>query len=201
MNTLKAEKRDLSIKAKKLRREGYVTGNLFGHGLEASIPLLFEKRTIDRLLKESGKGSQVMLEVDGQTYNALIKEVDFEPLKGNALEIDLQALVSGEKVHSTAEIHLLNLDKLMEGIPQQMLNEISFKALPAALVEKVEIDVGSLKVGDTVKVGDLPIAQDKDIDLMTDLETTIVTITEAHASAAAAAAADTDDQAEEGAAE
>ena len=30
MNTLKAEKRDMSIKAKKLRREGFVTGNLFG---------------------------------------------------------------------------------------------------------------------------------------------------------------------------
>ena len=26
MNTLKAEKRDMSIKAKKLRREGFVTG-------------------------------------------------------------------------------------------------------------------------------------------------------------------------------
>lgn len=27
MTTLKAEKRDMSVKAKKLRREGYVTGN------------------------------------------------------------------------------------------------------------------------------------------------------------------------------
>ena len=30
MNTLKAEKRTLAVKAKKLRREGYVTGNVFG---------------------------------------------------------------------------------------------------------------------------------------------------------------------------
>ena len=37
MNTLKAEKRDMSIKAKKLRREGFVTGNLFGRELEDSI--------------------------------------------------------------------------------------------------------------------------------------------------------------------
>ena len=29
MNTLKAEKRSMSDKAKKLRREGYVTGNVF----------------------------------------------------------------------------------------------------------------------------------------------------------------------------
>ena len=37
MNTLKAEKRDLAVKAKKLRREGYVTGNVFGKELEQSI--------------------------------------------------------------------------------------------------------------------------------------------------------------------
>ena len=39
MNTLKAEKRDLAVKAKKLRREGYVTGNVFGKELEQSIPV------------------------------------------------------------------------------------------------------------------------------------------------------------------
>ena len=57
-----------------------------------------------------------------------------------------------------------------------MLHEISFKALPAALVEKVEVDVGELKVGDTIRVCDLPIAQDKDVDLMTDAEATVVTL-------------------------
>lgn len=185
MNTLKAEKRDLSIKAKKLRREGFVTGNLFGHELETSIPLKMEKGAIDQLLKQERKGGRVMLEVEGKTYNALIKEVDYNSLKRCVNEIDFQALVSDEMVHSTAEIHLINLEKLSAGVPQQMLHEISFKALPAALVDKVEIDAGELKVGDTVKVKDLPIAQDKDINLTTDSEATVVIITEVHASAEA----------------
>ena len=34
MNTLTAEKRDLKTKAKKLRKEGYVIGNLFGRDIE-----------------------------------------------------------------------------------------------------------------------------------------------------------------------
>lgn len=183
MNTLKAEKRDLSIKAKKLRREGFVTGNLFGHELETSIPLKMEKGAIDQLLKKERKGGQVMLEVEGKTYNALIKEIDYNSLKKYVNEIDFQALVSNEMIHSTAEIHLINLEKLSAGVPQQMLHEISFKALPAALVDKVEIDAGTMKVGDTIKVKDLPIAQNKDVNLMTDLETTVVTVTEVHASA------------------
>ncbi len=183
MNTLKAEKRDMSIKAKKLRREGFVTGNLFGRELEDSIPLKFDKAEIEKLLKVESKGGQVMLEVAGETYDALIKEVDYNPLKGYVDEIDFQALVSNEKVHSVAEIHLVNLEKLSSGVPQQMLQEISFKALPAALVEKVEVDVGPLKIGDTIRVADLPIAKDKDVDLMTDLDATVVTITEVHVKA------------------
>ena len=195
MNTLKAEKRDMSIKAKKLRREGFVTGILFGRELEESIPLKFEKAEIEKLLKVENKGGQVMLEVDGKTYDALIKEVDYNPLKGYVDEIDFQALVSNEKVHSTAEVHLVNLDKLAAGVPQQMLHEISFKALPAALVEKVEVDVGDLKVGDTIRVADLPIAKDKDVDLMTDPEATVVTVTEVHVKASDLADEEADDEA------
>ena len=197
MNTLKAEKRDMSIKAKKLRREGFVTGILFGRELEESIPLKFEKAEIEKLLKVENKGGQVMLEVDGKTYDALIKEVDYNPLKGYVDEIDFQALVSDEKVHSTAEVHLVNLDKLAAGVPQQMLHEISFKALPAALVEKVEVDVGDLKVGDTIRVADLPIAKDKDVDLMTDPEATVVTVTEVHVKASDLADEEADGEAAE----
>ena len=37
MNTLSAEKRDMQIKAKKLRREGFVTGNVFGKNMEGDV--------------------------------------------------------------------------------------------------------------------------------------------------------------------
>ena len=183
MNTLKAEKRDMSIKAKKLRREGYVTGCIFGREMEESIPLKMAKSDIDRLLKEEGKGGRVRLEIDGTAYDALIKEVDFNPLKGFVDEIDFQAPVSTEKVHSSAEIHLLNTDKLIAGVPQQMLHEVDFKALPSALVEKIDLDVGDLKVGDTIRVKDLDITKIENLDVTTDPDTTVVTITEIHASA------------------
>ena len=65
-----------------------------------------------------------------------------------------------------------------------MLHEVSFKALPSALVDKIQIDIGDMKPGDTLKVKDLDIAKDKDVDLLTDLEDVVVTITEVHAAAA-----------------
>lgn len=185
----------MTIKAKKLRREGFVTGCIFGRELTKSIPLQMEKSSVERLLKTEGKGGQVMLEVDGRTYDALIKEIDFNPLKGTIDEVDFQALVSGEKVHSTAEIHLINHEKLEPGVAQQMLHEVSFKALPSALVDKIQIDIGDMKPGDTLKVKDLDIAKNKDVDLMTDPEDVVVTITEVHT--AAAEDTDTEETAEE----
>ena len=45
MNTLKAEKRSMDVKAKKLRREGYVTGNVFGREMKESVPVKIESRS------------------------------------------------------------------------------------------------------------------------------------------------------------
>ena len=180
MNTLKAEKRSMDVKAKRLRREGYVTGNVFGREIEGSIPVKMLKNEVDKLLKTDHKGSQVMLEVDGQTYDALIKEVDFNPLAGRVDEIDFQALVSNEKVHSVAEVILVNAEKVASGVVQEGLSEIAYKALPAALVDKVKVDVGNMKVGDTIRVKDLEIAKDKEIDLSTDPEAVVATVTAVH---------------------
>ena len=180
MNTLKAEKRSMDVKAKKLRREGYVTGNLFGREIEGSLPIKMTKKAVDQLLKTDNKGSQVMLEVDGKTYDALIKEVDYNPLKGRVDEMDFQALVKDEVVHSVAEIVLVNHDKLASGVLQQQLEEVSYKALPSALVEKVIVDVGDLKVGETIKVKDLDIAKDKDVKLITDPEADVAGVAAVH---------------------
>ena len=184
MNTLKAERRNMQTKAKRLRREGFVTGNVFGREIKESIPVQMQKADVERLLKTKNKGSQIMLDLEGEQIDVLIKEVDFNPLKGVVDEIDFQALVSGEKVHSVAEVVLLNHEKVITGVLQQLLEEIAYKAVPDALVEKVEIDVGSLRVGDRIKVKDLPIAEDKDIDLITDPEATVVVVSEVHNKAA-----------------
>ena len=176
MNTLKAEKRSMDVKAKRLRREGYVTGNVFGREIEGSIPVKMLKNEVDKLLKTDHKGSQVMLEVDGQTYDALIKEVDFNPLAGRVDEIDFQALVSNEKVHSVAEVILHNKEKVPEGILEQHLEEIAYKATPENLVEKIEIDCAGMHIGDVLTVGDLAIAKDGKVDIQTSLDAPVVSV-------------------------
>ena len=178
MNTLKAEKRSMSDKAKKLRREGYVTGNVFGRSIAESIPVQIEKKEAEKFLSVCGKGSEAQLSLEGQQYDVLVKEVDYDPIKRQTLEIDFQVLTEGEKVRSVAEIVLVN-HELVQGVLEQHMEEIPYKAGKSALVEKVSVDVGNLKPGDSIKVEDLDIAKDKDVSISPDvLEKVVVSVTE-----------------------
>ena len=180
MTTLRVQRRNMETKAKKLRREGYVTGNLFGKEIEGSIPLQIEKQEAERIERECMKGSQLYLELDGKTYDVLIKEMDYRPMDHQILEMDFQALVKGEKVHSVAEVVLLNHEKVKSGVVELLLEEISYEALPENLIEKVEIDLDGKTAGDTIRVKDLPIATAEGIHLKTNPEETVVQVTEVH---------------------
>ena len=193
MNTLKAEKRTMDVKAKKLRREGYVVGNVFGREIEGSIPVKMGKKEVEKLLKTDGKGSQIMLDVDGTQYDVLIKDILFNPTAGRIDEIDFQALVSNEMVHSVAELVFENHEKIAEGVLQINLEEVAYKALPAALVDKVKVDVGEMKIGDVIRVKDLTLAADKDVHITTDLDAVVATVTAVH-NAAVPEDADADEE-------
>lgn len=174
MNTLKAEKRN--AKAKALRREGYVTGNLFGREIEGSIPVKMDQKDVSEVLRYNDKGSQLFLEVEGKKYDVVIKEIDYDNMAKHVLDIEFQALVSNEKIHNTAEIILLNKEKVVEGVLEELLEEVSYKAYPADLVDKIKLDVGSLRLGDTIKVKDLDISKNDKIEVTTDPETIVVNV-------------------------
>mgnify|MGYP000893888988 FL=1 len=174
MNTLKAEKRN--AKAKALRREGYVTGNLFGREIEGSIPVKMAQKDVSEVLRYNDKGSQLFLEVEGKKYDVVIKEIDYDNMAKHVLDIEFQALVSNEKIHNTAEIVLLNKEKVVEGVLEELLEEVSYKAYPADLVDKIKLDVGSLRLGDTIKVKDLDISKNDKIEVTTAPETIVVNV-------------------------
>ena len=180
MNTLKAEKRSMDVKAKKLRREGYVVGNVFGREIEGSIPVKMPRGEVEKFLKVDGKGSQIMLDIEGTQYDVLIKDIAYNPIAGGIDEIDFQALVSNEMVHSVAEMVFENHEKILSGVFQVDLEEIAYKAYPSAIVDKVRIDVGEMKVGDVIRVKDLPLAADKDVHITTDLEAVVASVVAVH---------------------
>ncbi len=180
MDTLQTERRDMTIKAKRLRREGYVTGNVFGHAIEGSIPVKIGKKEVEKLMKSSSIGSRIKLMVGTESYNVLIKDVQYNSMKSRYDEVDFQALVSGEMVQSVARVEILNRDEVKEGILHQELEEISYSALPENLIEEVVIDASALKLEQKVTVGDVEELKNPKIHLHTDADAIIAVVSRVH---------------------
>ena len=174
MDTYKVQRRDMEKKAKRLRREGYVTGNLFGRDIEQSIPLQFEVKEAESLRK-SGH-TQMTLDLEGKKYNVLLKELHYDAAKHQIVEMDFQELVKGEVIHATAEVVLENKDAVTEGVLEQLLSEVAYKAKAEDVIEKIVIDCSSLRLGDTVTVADLAISNNKKVEITTHAEQVVVEV-------------------------
>ena len=146
MMTLKAEKRDPQVKAKKLRREGFVTGVLYGKEMKENVALKFEEKEALRFMKDAKEGAQATLAIEGETVNAMVKNIDYDPMSKKVLALDFQALVAGEVVSATVPVHFLN-EEIVQGVFEPELSEIHYKADPAHLLDPVEIDLAKLPAG------------------------------------------------------
>lgn len=175
--TLNAEKRDMTVKAKKLRREGYVPGSLCGRDLEEPMALQISEFDAERFMRKNMKGSRTTLQVGDQKYNAIIKDVDYNPLMKKIMSIDFQLLVAGEKISTTAQVVLLN-EELAKGSVDEEISEIHYKADPADIVEKIYIDFEKLGDQKCVKVKDIPELMNDKIELITSEDATIVDVTQ-----------------------
>ena len=92
---------------------------------------------------------------------------------------------------------IVNHDKVADGVLQENMEEVNYRAYPSALVDKVEVDVSGLKVGDTIRVKDLSIAKDEDIDIKDDPEAVVLTVVAVHNGAVPETAAPEEETAEE----
>lgn len=180
MTTLKAEKRDTGIKAKKLRREGSVPGNLCGKDLETSTPVKMNILEVQRFVKKNNIGSRVVLDVDGKQINAIVKDIEYNSILKKIMFVDFQTLVAGEKISAKAQIIILN-ENLANGCVDEELSEVSYKADPENLIEKVEVDFA--KYGNTrcIRVKDIPEFNTGKIDLITSPDATVLSVGDASA--------------------
>ena len=146
MITLKAEKRNPNVKAKKLRREGYVTGILSGKEMKEPVALQFNGAEAAKFIKANKEGTQVYLDIEGEKVDALVKNIDYNPIEKQLMALDFQALVAGEVVSATVPVHFLN-EEIVQGVFEPELSEIHYKADPAHLLEPIEIDLAKLPAG------------------------------------------------------
>ncbi len=91
---MKAEIRTVLGKEKnaKLHQSGKFPGNLYGKGIKGSILLVFDRNQIMKDFQKVTKDTKLILEVDGKTYNVVVKELQRHTLSRRYQHIDLMAI-------------------------------------------------------------------------------------------------------------
>lgn len=171
MTTLKTTKRNPEVKAKKLRRDGFATGVLYGREMDENIPLQFSAVDASRFIKSHKEGSQVILDFGDTKTSAIVKNIDYDAMKRQVMALDFQALVAGEKISTTVPVKLEN-ESAVQGFVDQELAEIHYKADPTHLLEPIEIDLTKFHTGDALYVKDLGL-EEKGAQLITPADSLI----------------------------
>lgn len=176
--TITAQTRDEIGKgaARTARRGGRVPGILYGHG-EESMALSVDARELQKLVSTISVDNTIVdLDMDGESYKVLIRELQKHPFRDEFLHIDFFHVTMDEKIHVEIPILLTGVStgvKNKGGVLDHQLRELEVYCLPGNIPEKVEIDVSELDIGDSVHVGDITLP---DIEILTDLDRSVVAV-------------------------
>jgi large subunit ribosomal protein L25 len=143
---------------RRLRREGIIPGNIYGHG--ASRAIQAPSRVLERLLTTGGRTSVVTISFDGGSETALFKGLQRDPRSGQILHIDFQAVSMTESVTSTVPLRFIGesvaVTKL-DGVMTHPRSELHVTCRAVDLPDVIEVDVSSItELHGAVHVSDLP---------------------------------------------
>ena len=159
MFTIKAKKRDDALKLDALRKQGETPAVFYGSGKETtsiSIPTVEFKK----VWREAGESSPVKVEVsDGASIDALIHEVQVDPITDEPIHVDLLAIDMKKKVQVGIPLEFIGVSPAVKsglGNLVKVLHEIEVEALPSDLPHKLEADLSKLATdADQIFVSDI----------------------------------------------
>lgn len=157
---LEATPRDFIGKsAKRLAQTNQVPGVIYGRGREPQA-VAIDRHAFELFMSHHAAGAalvELKLEGEKKPINAMVREVQRSPVKGNVLHVDFVAVSMTEVTHAVVPIQLLNDPAGVKagGILTIVMHEINVEALPGDLPESIQYDVSGMEMGDTLHLGDL----------------------------------------------
>ena len=130
----------------------------------------------------------VDLTIDGKTVKAVMKDIQFHPVKDTILHVDFYQVTEEKPIVMAVPV---KLEGLADGVRAggklvQVQRYLKVKALYTAIPEILTVDVTALGLGKSIKVSDLSY---EGLELVSAKESLVCSVKTTRASAAAAAAA------------
>ncbi len=176
---LNATKREISgKKVKKLRTEGLIPAVVYGHGTE-SRNLSLNLRDFEKVLKQAGESTLIELSIGGdKPVNVLVQDLQYNPLRGEILHVDLHEVNMNEKLETEIPIKLVGEAPAVREQGCTLIRQmetIEVSCLPGDLVHEIEISLESLKnAGETLTVANLVVP--KGIEVLNEPDQIIIIV-------------------------
>jgi large subunit ribosomal protein L25 len=146
--------------ARRLRRQGVVPAILYGGS--APQPITVDPRAVLRILHGHAGSTQLLtLRFDGDgggTRMAIIRDLQFHPVKEHLLHVDLQEVSADRAITVRVAVHPVGEAagvREQKGILNVVLHELDVSCLPTQIPERIDADVSALMIGDVLTVGAL----------------------------------------------
>lgn len=176
--TLSVETRSTRGKgpARRMRSEGRVPGNLYGHDVDA-VAVQADERELETLVGSiSVENTLVDLKIDGgAARKVLIREIQRHPVRPKILHVDFFVIRADERLKVNVPLHLVGTPVGVKngGVLQQIRYELEVECLPGDIPELFEVDISELTIGDSLHVRDVPSAA---FDISEEPDLTICTV-------------------------
>ena len=130
----------------------------------------------------------VNLNIDGVECKAVLKEIQFHPVKDNVLHVDFYEVTEEKPIVMAVPIATQGLAEGVRagGKLVSMVRKLKVKATYDKIPEKLEINVSGLALGKSIKVGDLHF---EGLEMVTPKEVIVCSVKMTRAAMGAAAAA------------
>ena len=179
--------------SKELRKEGMIPCNLYGEATADGKPvaLSFAAPMSElRKLVYTPHIYLVELNIDGKNHGAIMKEIQFHPTTDAILHIDFYEVNETKPIVMGVPVKHIGLAQGVRdgGRMNKSIRKIDVKAPYAQIPETLDIDVTKLRIGKSIKVGDLSF---EGLELVTSKDVVVCSIKNTRN---AVASASTDDE-------
>lgn len=147
-----------SNNARRLRGAGRLPGVVYGADKDP-VSVAVDVHDFEQILHHHASESMIInIAVEGEgDMSVLVKDVQHHPVTSELVHVDFMRVEADRPIHVDIEIELVGdaAGVKIGGLLDQVMHTIGVECLPADLVEKFEVNVSELAIGQSLHVSDL----------------------------------------------
>jgi large subunit ribosomal protein L25 len=146
--------------SRRLRNTGRTPGIVYGGTGQPQLIELDHNALWHALKKEVFHSSILDMELNGQSSQVLLRDVQYHPFKQLVLHIDFQRVDANTKLHMKVPLHYSGEEnsaavKTDACLVNHVITELDISCLPADLPEFIAVDLSGLKKGSSLHLNDI----------------------------------------------